>query len=386
MSESIGPLVPTDEGFHHQIVDTFATVASSDLSWTEKVCAMAAARDGSLQLGFGLGKYVNRNVMDGYAGISRGVEQVTVRANRELLPEPERTVIGPVRYEVLEPLKKIRFVLEPNDIQPIAFDWTFTAELPAQLEDRTHMRAGYRVSANLVRYHQIGVASGWVDIDGRRTEITPEDWVSTRDHSWGVRYDVGRPRPDVQAMELPPEVSFRMIWCPALLERADGSRYGIHLHYQIIEATGFSSKTVMGGLQYSDGRVLRWRDLTPELRFDPDNRRLLGGRIHATDVDGTARTLDIEVVSDTGFHLGAGLYHGYKDRFHGEWLGPGSHLDGERIADCSTPANARQLHQIRDTVVRITDPVGGGVGYGNCQPIITGADAALGLSMDSSFM
>ncbi|MFB8007125.1 hypothetical protein [Nocardia sp. NPDC056000] len=386
MSESIGPLLPADEGFHHQIADTFGTVASSDLSWTEKVCAMAAARDGSLQLGFGLGKYTNRNVMDGYAGISRGVEQVTVRANRELLPEPDRTVIGPVRYEVVEPLKQIRFILEPNDIQPIAFDWLFTAELPAHLEDRTHMRSGYRVSADLVRYHQIGVASGWVEIDGRRTEITPEDWVSTRDHSWGVRYDVGQPRPDVQAMELPPEVSFRMIWAPALLERPDGSRYGIHLHYQIVEVTGYSSKTVMGGLQYPDGRTVRWRDLTPELRFDPDNRRLLGGRVHATDVEGGTRTLEIEVVSDTGFHLGAGLYHGFEGRYHGEWQGPGTHLDGEWIADCSTYDNARRLHQIRDTVVRITDPVGGGVGYGNCQPIITGGDDALGLTKESTFM
>ena len=59
-----GPLLPADEGFCHQIADTFALVGSSDPSWTEKVCAMAAAKDGSLQLGFGLGKYVNRNVMD----------------------------------------------------------------------------------------------------------------------------------------------------------------------------------------------------------------------------------------------------------------------------------------------------------------------------------
>ena len=49
---------------------------------------MAVARDGSLQLGFGLGKYTNRDVMDGYAGVSRGVEQITVRASRELGDDP----------------------------------------------------------------------------------------------------------------------------------------------------------------------------------------------------------------------------------------------------------------------------------------------------------
>ncbi|MDT5314340.1 MAG: hypothetical protein QOE74_3360, partial [Mycobacterium sp.] len=32
------------------------------------MCATAYARDGSLQLAFGLGKYTNRGVIDGYAG------------------------------------------------------------------------------------------------------------------------------------------------------------------------------------------------------------------------------------------------------------------------------------------------------------------------------
>ena len=89
----IGPLGPADEGFNHQIPDTFSTVGPSDPSWTEKVCAMAAKRDGSLQLGFGLGKYTNRNVLDGYAGVSRGVEQMTVRGSRRLFPDPDLSLI-----------------------------------------------------------------------------------------------------------------------------------------------------------------------------------------------------------------------------------------------------------------------------------------------------
>src|SRR5688572_22692498 len=198
MTNPIGRLTPQDEGFNHQIIDTFAVVSQSDLSWTEKVCAMAAARDGSLQLGFGLGKYNNRNVMDAYAGISRGVEQITVRSSRALGSTPNVTTIGPIRYEIVEPLRQIRFVLEPNEVQPIAFDWLFEAAVPPVFEDRTHMRAGNRVSAELARFHQIGRCSGWVDVDGERTELSPETWVSTRDHSWGVRYGVGLAPQDVE--------------------------------------------------------------------------------------------------------------------------------------------------------------------------------------------
>src|SRR6059058_6638227 len=101
---TLGPLVAADETFNHQIVDTFATVSQSDRSWTEKVCAKATASDGTLSLGFGLGKYPNRGVMDAYAGVSRGIEQWTVRASRRLTPDVERLETGPIRYEVLEPL------------------------------------------------------------------------------------------------------------------------------------------------------------------------------------------------------------------------------------------------------------------------------------------
>jgi len=383
-----GPLIPADETFCHQIPQTFAIVGSSDPSWTEKVCAMAAAVDGSIQLGFGLGKYTNRNVMDGYAAVSRGVEQTTVRASRVLAPTPELTVIGPIRYEIVEPLHAVRFVLEPNDCQPIAFDWTFESIVPPVLEERHNSIDQYRVSADLLRYHQSGLASGWVEVDGERTEITPDTWVSTRDHSWGVRYDVGTPPTDLAPtfdLSTSSDVSFRMIWCPVVMQRPDGTRYALHLHYQIITAPGFLRKTVIGSVEHPDGTVEQITDLEPDLAFHPDNRRLRGGTVRATLADGSTRDLTIEVVSDTGVQLGAGLYFGLDGHHHGEWRGE-LHIDGERIADCSTAEAARRLHQIRDTVVHVVDPVGGGEGWGNCQPIITGGDPALGLDGATSFM
>ena len=41
MTNPVGALTPEDEGFNHQVIDTFAVVGSTDLAWTEKVCAMA---------------------------------------------------------------------------------------------------------------------------------------------------------------------------------------------------------------------------------------------------------------------------------------------------------------------------------------------------------
>ena len=63
--------------------------------WTEKVWAIAHARDGSLQVVFGIGKYTNRRVFDGAGGVARGTEQWTVRGSRRLAADPGGNVGGP---------------------------------------------------------------------------------------------------------------------------------------------------------------------------------------------------------------------------------------------------------------------------------------------------
>src|SRR6478672_1532142 len=147
MQSDEGALVATDESFSHQIVETHARVAQADRSWTEKVCAMAAARDGSVQVAMGLGKYTNRNVFDAYAGVSRGREQWTVRGSRRLSDDPGTLGVGPIRYEVLEPYRRVRFACAPNDVVPVSFEWIFEALVPPVLEarDRSRARRGYRL-------------------------------------------------------------------------------------------------------------------------------------------------------------------------------------------------------------------------------------------------
>ena len=97
------------------------------------------------------------------------------------------------------------------------------------------------------------------------------------------------------------------------------------------------------------------------------------------------RPITVEAISDTGFHLGAGLYFGFDGHHHGEWRGA-AHLDGEHIADCTDPTTARRLHHIRDAVMRVDDPVGGGRGWCNLQTAIVGAWPDVGLDEESSFV
>ena len=374
MAGSIGPLVAADEFFNHQIVETHASVLHSDPAWTEKVCGMACARDGSLSVNFGFGKYANRNVVDGYAGASRGVAQWTVRASRALDRDPDGIGVGPLRYEVIEPLERIRVALEPNAVQPLAFELLLEGVLPCAVEEREDRRTltGYRRTADQIRYHQIGTASGWVQLEGRRIDIAPGEWVMTRDHSWGIRPGVGTPPTDLQpeAMDgAAPRVL--AVWCPLLFTRPDGSRYGFMQYSLVYEGEGWRHEKVQGAFEHADGRREPVRRIEPRLHFDDRNKRFVRGDFVLTMADGSTRLLAARALGATGFHLGAGLYHGFDGKHHGQWRGP-LHVEGEHIADCSTPEAVARLNQFRDALVEVHDAATGATGIGNCQTWVQG--------------
>jgi hypothetical protein len=170
-----------------------------------------------------------------------------------------------------------------------------------------------------------------------------------------------------------------------LLERPDGSRYAIHHQFREFRAFGHEERRFEGGVEHPDGRIERFITVDPVLDYDRVNRRVLGGTLHFTHSDGAARVVSVAAMGDTGFHLGAGLYFGLDGHHHGEWRGP-LHVDGEHIPDCTDPVTARRIHQIRDAVMRVEDPTGGGTGWCNFQTAIVGAWPDQGLDEASSFI
>lgn len=388
MDPSIGPLVAADETLLHQTADTFASVATPDVNWTEKLWLQACARDGSLQALFGLGKYTNRNVIDAFGGVSRGTEQWTVRASRALHTRPDATDVGPLHYEVLEPLDAVRIRLDANDLQPVAFDLTIRGAVPARMEDRELHRSAHanRVVNDVVRYHQTGTVEGWIDVEDVRVEVGPYEWVGARDHSWGVRMQVGDPLPDAEPPVRSRDPRSFTSWAPWLMERPDGSQYALFHYFTESNLPGAPARRVRGGVEHPDGTEEPFADARFDVAFDDDNRRFLGGCITFVMIDGSERPVTVTPAeSGTGFHLGTGLYFGLDGARHGQWRGE-LHVDGDHYDGCDTREVARRIHQHRDCVVRVEDPVGGGVGWGSVQTIVIGAFPEFGLRLESTFI
>lgn len=374
----IGALRGADETLTHQIVDTFATVAQTDYAWTEKIWASIAKTDGSLQVDFGIGKYHNRGIIDGFGGVSRGREQWTVRGSRELVDAPEDVSIGPIHYEIIEPLKQVRFRLEPNDTQPISFDIVLSAVTPPFFEKRNlvrNRRTG-RVDVDVIRYHQGGWASGTVTVDGETHEVNPEEWFGFRDHSWGVRQAIGEPLVDLIPEQRPPSGGRGgMKWTPAFFQRPDGTYYETAL-FVIEGAWEYSSAY----LNEADGTQLPVRTVKPRISYDTRTRYVKGGELELTMETGERRVIEVEALGQSGFLLKTAGYGAWAGHKHGAWKGP-LHIDGEYIADCSDDEHLRTLGQFRDTPVRVRD--GDAVGYGIMESLIGGVWPELGLTAES---
>jgi len=377
----IGPLQGADEGLNHHIVDTFATIAHSDYSWTEKVWVSIAKADGSIQANLGLGKYPNRGVIDGFGGVSRGREQWTVRGSRELRTAPEATSIGPIHYEAVDALGAVRVRLEPNDVLPISFDLELRGVTPPFFEERNLVRnpRSNRIDVNVIRYHQGGWATGTITVDGERSELSGEDGFGFRDHSWGIRQGVGDDPIDLPSPPATARSHARkrgmMKWSPAFFRRPDGTYYE-----SSIFLTGGAWDYASAYVNDADGRQDRVHSAKPHMEYDPRTRFVRRGELHLVMDSGEARTIEVEAPGDAGFFLKTVGYGEWKGHKHGRYMGA-LHLDGEHIPDCWDDEHLGLLGQLRDTPIRVRE--GDAVGYGIMESIITGDWPELGLTEES---
>ena len=107
-------LSPLDDYPIHQIAEPIRHVGTSDRNFYDRYYFNLHGCSDELFLVTGMGQYPNLGVQDAFAVVIRNGIHRVVRASRELGGNRMDTSVGPFRIEVLEGLKRLRVVLEPN--------------------------------------------------------------------------------------------------------------------------------------------------------------------------------------------------------------------------------------------------------------------------------
>lgn len=184
-------LTEMDDLLTHQTLDTHDRVVLDDPRWTERFIIEVQDPAGELLLFTGLGIYPNTGYMDGFALCWHEGVQRNLRAGRSLDPDRWRLHAGPLRFDIVEPMRVWQFAADDAGFG-FSFELTFTRRTqPFQMPTMRVERDGELLVA-YSHFVQAGNFTGWIEVAGRRFDVS--GWSGERDRSWGVRPASARTR------------------------------------------------------------------------------------------------------------------------------------------------------------------------------------------------
>ena len=302
---------PLDEYPIHQAPLSMRHSISADRNFYDRCIMHAFPADGSAVFAFGLGVYPNLGVMDAFATFRRGTEQVAVRASDAVASRMDQRV-GPLRVEVVEPLRRIRAVCDAPDLG-LEFDLQFEADFEASEEPLHEMRTGARLTLQGCRFVQLGHWTGRLSLDGVPVDLG-SGWLGDRDRSWGLR-PIGEPEPAGRPQR-DPNAGIWWVWAPVALDDT-----GLVVIAQE-DVTGHRSLNHAVGLpglsQGGPEAQLGWPRF--EISYRPGTRVPEAALIHVTDRDGVASRISVQPLTGLSLNIGCG-YPGDPEWSHGRWMG-----------------------------------------------------------------
>jgi hypothetical protein len=348
----------------HQTAEPVRLVATSDRNFYDRYYFNLHGCSDELFMVMGLGVYPNLGTQDAFAVVRRGAHHRVVRASRALGDRSDLRV-GPFRLEVLEPLRKLRFVLEPTE-HAISFDVTWEGSIPAWEEPRHFVRRHGRVLFDTSRFAQTGTWAGTLTVAGEKIAVTRDRWWGTRDRSWGVR-PVGEPEhPGIRQGEM----AMSGMWNYFPMQFAD------HAILYICQETASGERELEEGVRvWSDPARPPDQLGRPEWRHElaPGTRLLRSSRVAFPHAPGGGFEVQCTPILPCMVSFGTG-YGMDADWRHGMYQGPLAVQGLERKHDEIVPIGQ---HGVVDQVGRFE--YGGRVGYGLYEHGFFGAFPKLGL-------
>lgn len=195
----------------HQTHEPVCQPSQSDRNFYDRYWFNGFDTSGAFLFEVGLGLYPNRRVMDGHFSVVVDGVQHSFHGSRRAPHERSHTVVGPFSVEVIEPLRRVRVRLLPNETG-IECDLVFEARSVPTEEPQNVMYDDGRLIMHNSRFTQFGCWQGHFTVAGRRFEVQRNSTLGTRDKSWGVR-PVGEPEGGAPG-RLNGEPGVYWVWCP----------------------------------------------------------------------------------------------------------------------------------------------------------------------------
>ncbi len=299
-------LTKADDFPIHQTPDPIA-VSGTDRNFYDRYFFNGYTPDGSLFFACAMGVYPHLNIIDASFSIVADGVQTNLRASRILHMERMDLSVGPIQVQVVEPLSKLRLLINAPD-RGIEADLVFVKRADAIKEPRFTFRNGPRAFMDYTRLTQNGSYEGYVSLNGQRVDVTPETVRGTRDRSWGVR-PIGAPDPQPQAPAALPQ--FYWLWSPL---NFDDFVMFFHAN-EDGEGRPWNRKSVVHKL----GDAPIGGDATAEVAFQSKTRHAKSAIIRTQSFEGGDYT--VELTPQWHFYM-HGIGYGHPEwghgRFHGE--------------------------------------------------------------------
>lgn len=348
----------------HQTPEPIA-YSGTDRNFYDRYFFNGYQADGSDFFAIAFGVYPHLNVADAHFSCIRGATQHSIHASRLLNMERMDLAVGPIRIEIVEPLKTLRVIVDNHD--GISADLTFTGRAFPLEEPRFIRRIGPRTFMDYTRLTQNGHWQGWIEVDGTRHDLSGA--VGTRDRSWGIR-PIGASDPQPTVPQMVPQ--FYWLWSPVNFE--GGSLY-FHVNADQ-HGRPWNTRAVWCPDGAAPEDMLESEDCHMETQLMQGTRHASFAHLRATLPDG--RQLEASFEPGTPF-LMRGIGYGHPEWTHGGWKAPLAVAREDMDLNAVTPGRADHLHIQAISQVTLTLDGVAQRGTGILEQLVLGAYEPLGL-------
>jgi hypothetical protein len=306
------PLIPFDDFPVHQTSEPLAHSGVGHQDQYDRFWFNGYT--GEFYFAIALGLYPNRGVIDAAFSVVHAGVQRSVFASGRIPLDRTQTQVGPIRLEIVEPMRVNRITVAAPEFGLTA-QLTAHARTAAYEEPRGIRNVGTIRTWDVTRATQLVRWTGTLSTGAKNIDLAGKTVFGTKDRSWGVR-PVGEP-----ALRAPVKGSQQMffLWSPLNFD-------DVCLHYLVHEdsaGTPWSQAAVVlpviadGDPVYGvDDSLRSLREVRHEIEWAPGLRRASAATLELGAPGDFARKVELKPLF--AFRMkGVGYFH--PDWAHGTW-------------------------------------------------------------------